>query len=317
MSTLRDASSLRVGFLGLGTMGQPMAANLLKAGRSLIVWNRTAAKMEPLLRLGAKAGKGPAQVAAEADVVITMVSRPQDVEAIVLGPDGVADGLKPGVVLIDMSTVSPATSRKLAGAAAAKQAEFLDAPVVGSKGPATDGTLVILVGGLPQTLERVRPILLAIGKTIVHAGNVGAGSSLKLATNLMLAHLMAGFAEASLLAQAAGVDPKRLLEVIDASPFRSAWYQTKGATMLKQDFSAHFALKHMRKDLDLMVALSQDVGQPLPVTESVRQVFAQTEAAGRADEDYSAIYAQLAAPPSRSTTPSPSWARSEEPRHGH
>lgn len=286
----------RVGFLGLGTMGSAMAANLLKAGFPLIVWNRTAAKMEPLLRLGAKPGKHPAHAASEADVVITMVSRPQDVEHVVLDADGALEGLQAGSVLVDMSTVSPATSRKLAGAVATKRAEFLDAPVVGSKGPATEGTLVILVGGLPQTLERVRPVLQAMGKTLIYAGNVGMGSALKLATNLMLGHLMAGFAEAVTLAARAGLDPKRFLEVLEASTFRSPWYQTKGAAMLHGDFSPHFALKHMRKDFELMAGLANELNTGLPVTEAVRCLFASAEEAGRGELDYSAVAAQLGGP---------------------
>jgi 3-hydroxyisobutyrate dehydrogenase-like beta-hydroxyacid dehydrogenase len=193
-----------------------------------------------------------------------------------------------------MSTVSPATSRKLAGAVTTKQAEFLDAPVVGSKGPATEGMLVILVGGLPQTLERCTPILQVMGKRIVHAGNVGLGCALKLATNLMLAHVMAGFSEAVVLAKAVGLDPKRLLEVLEASTFRSPWYQTKGTTMLAGDFNAHFALRHMRKDLELMVALAQELSVMLPVTESVRQLFAKAEAAGKGELDYSAVFTHLA-----------------------
>ena len=283
----------QIGFLGLGTMGAPMAANVLKAGFPLTVWNRTAAKMEPLLRLGAKPGKSPAHVASEADVVITMVSRPQDVEQIALKPGGVAEGIRSGAVLIDMSTVSPATSRAIAGALAAKQAEFLDAPVVGSKGPATDGTLVILVGGLAPTVERCRPILQAMGKTIIHAGNVGAGSTMKLATNLMLSHLIAGFSEAMLLAKQSGCDPSLLLSIFEASTFHSPWYKMKGAGMLKGDFTTHFALKHMRKDLELMIAQAGDVKLPLPVTEAVRQAFAQAEAAGKGEQDYSAVLAHL------------------------
>jgi len=267
-----------------------MAANLLKHGFPLIVWNRTAAKMEPLLRLGAKPGKHPAHAASEADVVITMVSRPQDVEHIVLDADGALEGLQAGSVLVDMSTVSPATSRKLAGAVATKHAEFLDAPVVGSKGPATEGALVMLVGGLPQTLERVRPVLQAMGKTIIYAGNVGMGSALKLATNLMLGHLMAGFAEAVALVRRAGLDPKRFLEVLEASTFRSPWYQTKGAAMLQGNFSPHFALKHMRKDFELMVALARELNTDVPVTEAVRHLFASAEEAGRGELDYSAVF---------------------------
>ncbi len=283
----------RIGFLGLGTMGAPMAANLLGAKFPVTVWNRTAAKMEPLLRRGAKAGKTPAQVAGDSDIIITMVSRPQDVEELVTRPEGVLEGLRAGSVLIDMSTVLPATSRTLAGAVAAKQAEFLDAPVVGSKGPATDASLVILVGGLPTTLERSRPVLAAMGKTIIHAGGVGAGAAMKLSTNLMLAHLAAGFAEALLLARRAGLDPKQYLEVLEASTFRSPWYHTKGKSMIAGEFAPHFALKHMRKDLGLMRELSSDVKAALPITEAIEALFGRSEQAGRSELDYSAILATL------------------------
>lgn len=283
----------RIGFLGLGTMGKPMALNVLKAGFPLVVWNRTTSKMAPLVEAGAKAGKGPAHVAAEVDMVITMVSRPQDVEELVLSRDGVLDGIQPGSVLMDMSTVSPTTSRKLAGAVTTKRAEFLDAPVVGSKGPATQGTLVILVGGLPATLERCRPVLSAMGKTIIHAGDVGKGSALKLATNLMLAHLAAGFSEGLLLVERAGIDPKRYLEVLEGSTFRSPWYQTKGRGILRREFAAHFALKHMYKDLRLMTELAEELGLALPVTKAVEQLFAASEGEGRAELDYSAILASL------------------------
>ncbi len=273
----------------MGTMGAAMAANLAKNGFPLIVWNRTALKVEPLLRLGAKAGKGPAQVASESDIVITMVSQPKDVEEVVLSPDGVVDGIKSGAVLMDMSTVSPTTSRKLAAAVTTKRAEFLDAPVVGSKGPATEGSLVILVGGLPTTLERVKPVLAAMGKTIIHAGGVGCGSALKLATNLMLAHLSAGFSEGLLLVQRAGLDPKKYLEVLEASTFRSPWYQTKGAGMLRRDFSTHFALKHMHKDLRLMGELAEETGTALPITKAIEQLFDASAEKGKSELDYSSI----------------------------
>ena len=270
-----------------------MAMNVAKAGIPLLVWNRTASRMEPLLRVGAKAGKSPAHVAAEVDVLITMVARPQDVEAVVLGPEGVLDGIRPGSVLMDMSTVSPATSRKLAAAVTTKGAEFLDAPVVGSTGPATEGTLVILVGGLPMTLQRCRPVLSSMGKTIIHAGGVGMGSALKLATNLMLAHLAAGFSEGLLLAQRAGLDPKRYLEVLEASTFRSPWYHTKGAGMMARDFSTHFALKHLHKDVRLMNELAAEVHAILPITQAIEQLLARSEAAGKGELDYSALLAVL------------------------
>ena len=172
----------------------------------------------------------------------------------------------------------------------------MDAPVVGSKGPATDGTLVILAGGLPSTLERCRPVLSAMGKTIIHAGTVGAGSALKLATNLMLAHLAAGFAEGLLLVEKAGLDPKKYLEVLEAGTFRSPWYQTKGTGMIKRDFAPHFALKHMRKDVRLMEELAGEVRLALPVTGAIEQLLAAAEGAGHAERDYSAVLAQLEHP---------------------
>ena len=284
---------LRVGFLGLGTMGAPMARSLLRSGVPLAVWNRTPAKIQPLLVAGAKAGKSPAHVAAETDIAITMLARPEDVEAVVLGPDGVLEGIRPGGTLIDMSTVSPATSRRLAASLTTKQAEFLDAPVIGSKGPAAEGTLIILVGGLPTTLERCRPVLAAMGQTIVYAGGVGMGSALKLAVNLMLSHLVAGFSEGLLLAQRSGLDPARYLEALGASTFRSPWYQTKGASMISRNFTAHFALKHMHKDLRLMRELAHETKTRLPITASIERLFADSEASGRGELDYSSILASL------------------------
>ncbi len=279
----------RIGFLGLGTMGTPMASNLLKAKFPVTVWNRTIAKAEPLKALGATVGESAAQVASDAEIIVTMVSQPKDVEQVVLGPNGVAQGIKAGSVLIDMSTVSPSTSRKLSSAMATKGAEFLDAPVVGSKGPATDGSLVILVGGSSSTLDRCRPLFEAMGKTIIHAGDVGKGSVLKLATNLMLAHLAAGFAEGLLMVQRSGVDAKRYLEVLEASTFKSPWFQTKGVGMIKRDFSTHFALKHMYKDARLMGVLAIDEKLKLPVTKAIEQLFAQADAGGKSELDYSAI----------------------------
>lgn len=284
---------LRVGFIGLGTMGTPMAINVLKGGFPLVVWNRTPLKVTPLTQLGARQAKSPAHLASEVDIIVTMVSAPKDVEEIVTGKLGVLEGIRPKSVLIDMSTVSPMTSRELAGAVTTKQAEFLDAPVVGSRGPALEGKLVILVGGLPTTLERCRELLSTMGKTIIHAGGVGMGSALKLATNLMLAHLAAGFSEALLLVERAGIDPKRYLEVLEASTFRSPWYATKGLTMLKRDFIAHFALRLMRKDLGLMRELAQEIGTVLPVTQAIEQIFQEAETSGKGDLDYSAILGHL------------------------
>ena len=272
-----------------------MAMNLLAAGFPLVVWNRTPIKTKPLAERGAKVAKGPAHVASEVDVVITMVSAPSAVESVILGPSGVLEGIRSGAIVVDMSTVSPTTSRKLAGALTTKQVEFLDAPVVGSRGPAKQGTLVILVGGLPGTLERMRPVFSAMGKTIIYAGGVGMGSALKLATNLMLAHLATGFAEGLLLVQRCGLDPRRFLDVLAASTFCSPWYETKGSTMLKRDFAAHFALSLMRKDLGLMNELAKELNLPLPVTELIERLFGEAQSTGKGNDDYSAILAHLEA----------------------
>ncbi len=283
------SSKPRIGFLGLGAMGKPMAMNLLKAGYPLTVWNRSIEKTVEFAALEVRIGKSPAHVAAEVDIVITMVSAPQDVEAVVCGPDGVADGIKPGSVLIDMSTVSPETSCKLAGTLAAGGAEFVDAPVAGSVGPATEGTLVILAGGLPNTVERVRPILDVMGKKVIYAGENGKGSALKLATNLMLAHITAGFAEALLLVERSGIDSERFLDVMDNAAFATPWFRSKGQAMLARNFASHFALKHMHKDLKLMLDQAEDTQTPLPVTEAIEKLYTLCAAAGQNDIDYSSV----------------------------
>lgn len=280
-------------------MGKPMAMNLLNAGYPLTVWNRSPERLEPFTQAGVKSGKTPAHVSAECDVIITMVSGPKDVEAVVCGPDGVADGIKSGSVLIDMSTVSPETSCKMAGTLAAAGAEFIDAPVAGSVGPATEGTLVILAGGLPETVERCRPILEVMGKKVVYAGGIGKGSAMKLATNLMLAHLTAGFAEALLLIKRSGVDAESFLEVMDNCAFRTPWFRSKGQAMLSRDFSSHFALKHMHKDLKLMLNQAEETQTPLPITDSIEKLYSQCAMAGQNEIDYSSVlqFLESNAPP--------------------
>ena len=282
-----------IGFIGLGTMGRPMAARLRTAGYPLVVYNRTPEKCLPLVQLGATHVRTPEAAAGSSEIVITMVSTPQDVEAVVLGHDGVAKGLRPDSVLIDMSTVLPATSRMLHEAAHAAGGAFLDAPVVGSQAPAETGQLVILVGGPADVVERCRPVLQTLGKAIVHAGDVGQGAALKLCINLILAHLAAGFAEGLTLARRSGVDAQLVLRVLEGSTFYSPWYQTKGRSMIQGDFSPHFALKHMHKDLRLMGLLSQSLDASLPVTQAVRELFRSAESQGGGELDYSAILTYL------------------------
>ena len=282
-----------VGFIGLGAMGRAMATRLRAAGFPLFVYNRTPETCRPLVTLGATQVRTPQAVALSSEIVITMVSAPQDVEDVVLGHEGASRGLRRGSVLIDMSTVLPATSRMLEEAARSAGAAFLDAPVVGSTGPAETGQLVILVGGPAEALERCRPVFQVLGKSVIHAGGVGQGAALKLCINLMLAHLAAGFAEGLALARRAGLDPQTLLQTLDGSTFHSPWYQTKGRAMIQGDFSPHFALKHMHKDLRLMMLLAQSLETSLPVTQAVREVFRAAEVQGSGELDYSAILASL------------------------
>lgn len=281
---------MKIGFIGLGTMGSPMAANLIRRGKfALTVWNRTAAKMEPLLKLGAKAGQSPQDVATQSDVVITMVSTPADVEQVVLREQGVIEGLAKGRVLIDMSTVGPHTSRNVAQAVQGRDAEFLDAPVSGSRPAAESGTLGIVVGGKREVFERCLPVLRAMGKEIVYMGPTGSGATAKLVINLLLAHMMAALSEGSTLARKFGLDFLQVLDMVAKGPMQSPWYLSKGPKVLAGNFETHFALKHMHKDLKLMLELSHQLEAPLPVTAMIEAAYQHAEGKGLGDVDYSAV----------------------------
>lgn len=286
---------LQVGFIGLGRMGQPMAQNVLKAGFTLGVWNRTLEKTAPLAASGAKVFSSAAALAAECEVVITMLSAPDDLKAVAFGPDGIADGIRSGSVYIDMSTVDPATSCLLAGRMASGQVEFMDAPVVGSIEPAAEGTLTILAGGLPTTFARVQPILGAMGRSIIHVGEVGMGSTFKLATNLMLAHLTVGFSEALVFLKHSGAAADRFLTVLNNAAFRSPWFESKGRRMIEGNFSTNFAWKHMQKDVQLMLDHAKGKHVRVPVTEAIGRLYREAQSADpeNSERDYSAILAYL------------------------
>src|SRR3990172_3854968 len=204
----------RVGFVGLGIMGAPMAANLLKAGFSLTVWNRTPARMEPLVELGAVAADSPADVAAASEVTLSCVTNSPDVEAVALGPRGVAEGAAPGSVYIDCSTIAPATARHVAAELAPRGIAMLDAPVSGGDVGAKAGTLAIMAGGEAEVFARCLPVLEAMGKTIVHVGSTGSGRVVKLCNQVAGALTLLAMAEAIALARGAGVDPAKMLEVV-------------------------------------------------------------------------------------------------------
>jgi len=280
---------LSIGWIGLGTMGEPMASRLLNAGFSLTVWNRTASKMEPLVVRGARAATSPQDLAHAVEVTITTVSTPADVEAVCLGEHGVVPGLSAGKILIDMSTVDPSTSRKIAQAVEAKGAAFLDAPVSGSRQAAREGTLIFLVGGARATYERCLPLFNVLGKQTVYAGAVGMGMAMKLVINVILAHMMAALSEAAVLATRLGLNVEDLLEVVATGGLKSPWYQTKAKKVLARDFSVNFALKHMHKDIQLALALAHEAGVPLHVTDAVEWLFQQAAQRGKSELDYSSV----------------------------
>lgn len=278
-----------VGLIGLGLMGHPMGANLLKAGHELTVWNRTASRGDDLVAQGAKRAATPREVAAASEVIITIVSDPPAVESVLWGESGVFAGLRRGSVLIESSTVNPGLEKRAAAAAAALGAEFLEAPVTGGTWGAEKGELVFMVGGEASTLKRVEPVLGAMGKRWFHLGPVGAGQTVKLAMNLLLELEVEAFAEALALVTRAGVPGQSLLEVMQSSMGRSPVIDLKGAMMLKGEYKPSFPLRLMHKDLGLALDLANQLGVPLPAAAASREVLNAVKGAMTEDVDFSAL----------------------------
>lgn len=282
-------ATTRIGFIGLGLMGQPMSLNLLKAGFSLTVWNRTRAKADDLVRAGARVAATPRDLAANADVVITIVSDPPALESILWGTDGVLAGLQRGSILIDSSTVSPALARRAAAASAERGADFLDAPVTGGTWGAEKGELVFMVGGKKETLERVQPVLAAMGKKFFPLGDNGAGQTVKLAMNSLLALQVTSLCEALALVMGAGIAGEKLVEVMQSSMARSGLLDVKAPLILKRNYPPSFPLRLMHKDLGLALDLANQLGVPLPSVAAAREVFNAVRGAATEDVDYAAI----------------------------
>jgi 3-hydroxyisobutyrate dehydrogenase len=278
-----------VGLIGLGLMGHPMGANLLKAGHELTVWNRTASRGDDLVAQGAKRAATPREVAAASEVILTIVSDPPALESVLWGESGVFSGLRRGSVMIESSTVSPGLEKRAAAAAAALGAEFLEAPVTGGTWGAEKGELVFMVGGEASTLKRVEPVLGAMGKKWFHLGPVGAGQTVKLAMNLLLDVQVEAFAEALALVTRAGVPGQSLFEVMQSSMGRSGVLDLKGANMLKGEYKPSFPLRLMHKDLGLALDLANQLGVPLPAGAASREVLNAVKGAMTEDVDFSAL----------------------------
>jgi 3-hydroxyisobutyrate dehydrogenase-like beta-hydroxyacid dehydrogenase len=287
------SSKARIGLIGLGLMGRPMGMNLLKAGHSLTVWNRTASRADELVAAGATLAKSPKEAAAGADVLITMVSDPPALESVLWGTDGKDSGalsaLKSGSIYIDSSTVSPALARRIASACAERGIPFLDAPVTGGDWGAKKGELVFMIGGDAETVKKAEPILSVMGKRWFHLGSNGAGQTIKLAMNLILALQVDALAEALALVTRAGLQGEGLIEVMQSSMARSGVLDVKAPNLLKGEYTPSFPLRLMHKDLSLALDLANQLGVALPATAAARETYNYVKGVSKEDLDYSAV----------------------------
>ena len=283
----------RIGFIGLGIMGRPMATHLAEAGYPLIVSDLNPEPVAALAALGARAGGSPKEIATATDLVITMLPDSPDVEGVMFGRDGVLEGLQAGSLVIDMSTISPAVARRVAAAAGERGSDALDAPVSGGQVGAQNATLSIMVGGPAAAFERARPILERMGKNIVHVGEVGAGQVTKAANEIVVAVTIAAVSEALLLAVKSGVDPAKVREALLGGFAQSKILDVHGNRMLQRNFTPGFKIRLHRKDLAIALDTAREVGMALPATAGVAELMNALIARGGADLDHSALVTVL------------------------
>ncbi|HEY8199521.1 MAG TPA: NAD(P)-dependent oxidoreductase [Candidatus Limnocylindrales bacterium] len=279
----------RVGFAGMGTMGAAMAANLARASVPLTVWNRTPGRAASILALGAAEAPTPAALAAEAEIVVLCLSDTPDVEAVLFGPAGVADGIRSGSLVIDCSTISPRASVGFAERLTAQGVGFIDAPVSGGSEGAQKGTLTIMCGGSKSDVERGRPVLAAMGKTITRMGEVGAGQATKAVNQVILAGTYLGVAEGIVLAIKAGLDPDTVVEALAGGAAGSWVLQNRSGRMIADDYPLGFRVALHRKDLAIALELAREVGAALPVAGIAEQIENGLIAKGHGDDDNSAL----------------------------
>jgi len=282
-----------IGFIGLGLMGKPMAKNLLKAGFKLTVHSRSPGPVEELASLGAAAAHSPRGVAEASEVVITMVPDAPEVEQVVTGPEGILAGARPGLIHIDMSTISPLATRRLAEVEQRVGVTLLDAPVSGGTVGAEGGTLSIMVGGDEATFERCRDVLAAMGTRLNYMGPVGAGQSTKACNQIMTGGIYAVMAEALVLAQKSGLDPAKVVEVLAGGAARCWALEVRAPKILKRDLMPGFKAAMQYKDLNIVGEAARAEGVPMPVTAVVRELYAAMVAAGHGHFDNSAVVTVL------------------------
>jgi 2-hydroxy-3-oxopropionate reductase len=278
-----------IGFIGLGIMGKPMARNLMKAGYSLVVHNRSRAAVEELGREGAEVCRDAADVAARSEVVITMLPDSPNVELVYTGERGIFAGAKAGSLMIDMSSISPVVTRKLATEAERRGLDMLDAPVSGGEAGAISGTLSIMIGGTAKAVERAMPIFNVLGKNVVHVGAAGAGQVAKAANQMVVGATIAIVAEALVLAAKAGVDPARVRQALLGGFAQSKVLEAHGQKMLDRAFKPGFRIRLHEKDMKIALATGSEYGVPLMITSQVAQMITAMKSTGGGDLDHSAL----------------------------
>ena len=289
-----EPAETKIGFVGLGIMGYLMALNLIKAGYSVTVWNRSPEKCDDLAAGGAAVAQTPAEVAATCDITIAMLADPQACLDVALGENGIAAGMSSGKGYVDVSTVDAATAARVAEAIRAKGAMFLEAPVSGSKGPAQQGQLVFLTAGDKELFDAALPLLDVMGKASFFLGEVGAGARMKLVVNMVMGSMMSALAEGITLAESSDLDTKQLIEVLGLGAMACPMFALKGPAMVDGKYPTAFPLKHQQKDLRLALELAQEVGKHVPVAAAANGEFEAAMGQGLGDADFSAVLEAVA-----------------------
>lgn len=280
----------RIGFIGLGIMGKPMALNLLKAGFNVIAYNRTKEKVNTIVEAGGKEGLTPKEVAENSDIIISIVADTPDVQDVILGEGGAIQGVKEGSVVIDMSTISPSATKEIAVKLKEKNVEMLDAPVSGGDVGAINGTLSIMVGGNSATLDRCKPIFEALGKSVTHCGSNGMGQTTKLCNQILVSVTNMAVSEAVLFAQKSGLDPHTMVEATKGGAAGSWQLSNLAPKMIDEDFAPGFMIDLQQKDLRLVLEAAEELHLPLPALSFVHQLYKSNQANGEGKDGTQALY---------------------------
>ncbi len=281
---------MKIGFIGTGIMGSRMANNLLRNNYNLIVHNRTKEKADILIKAGAEWADSPADIGKEVDIIFTMLSKPEAVYEVAIGEGGFLNGMKHNAIWIDCSTVNPSFSMDMSKKAYGYGIRFMDAPVAGTKQPAQNGELTFFVGGNKKDFDEVRPILEKMGKKIVHLGECGKGTSMKMIVNLMLGAAMASFSEALVLGKSLGFDKETIFNILLGGPVTAPYLSAKKEKFIKNNYETDFPLKWMHKDLQLISDTADETKVTLPTTSAVKEIFAMAKQQGFGELDFSALY---------------------------